>query len=470
MIKTRQALFVLFVSVIGWPCFSSAQNVGAPLASQGILDLRKSNLSSGWIPLDGEWQFYWKQLLSPATDSIPAGELIHFPSLWTEAVQGRKAHPSFGYASYTLTVLLPKQRPELGFEVPDTYCAYRLFVNGKKIAQNGLPDSSANIAFPFWSTQVVGAGTAADTLHLLLQVANFWHSKGGVYKDILVGDRNMLLLKHHRETASDLVLAGCLFMGGLFFFGLFVFGTKDKAILFFSLFCIVYSYRMVGTDLYVLHAVFPRLSWYIAIRLEYLTLVTAVALFSFYTLALYPREASRLVMKGMIYICFGYAAMIFFTPPHLFTQLLNPYLGLMFLYILYAPTIYIQAFRRKRSGSVYAMLSSVVALVVFFTINLRYFNLIPEVKLLVFAAYIGFFFLQSLVLSHRFSETLRLAASQARQGLKAKSEFLSTMSHEIRTPLNSVIGMSHLLKRSQPREDQKQNLDVLLFAANNLLS
>ncbi len=59
---------------------------------------------------------------------------------------------------------------------------------------------------------------------------------------------------------------------------------------------------------------------------------------------------------------------------------------------------------------------------------------------------------------------------QAQQGLNAKAEFLATMSHEIRTPLNAVIGMTHLLKTSEPRADQKKNLDVLYFSANNLLS
>jgi CheY-like chemotaxis protein/anti-sigma regulatory factor (Ser/Thr protein kinase) len=81
-----------------------------------------------------------------------------------------------------------------------------------------------------------------------------------------------------------------------------------------------------------------------------------------------------------------------------------------------------------------------------------------------------FFFLQSLVLSNRFAFTLRKAADEAKQGLKAKTEFLSTMSHEIRTPLNVVIGMAHLLLRNTPRKDQEKNLDVLLFSANNLLA
>ena len=89
---------------------------------------------------------------------------------------------------------------------------------------------------------------------------------------------------------------------------------------------------------------------------------------------------------------------------------------------------------------------------------------------IVFIGYVLFFFLQSLVLSHRFAYTLRKAADEAQQGLKTKTEFLSTMSHEIRTPLNVVIGMAHLLLRNTPRRDQEKNLNVLLFSANNLLS
>ena len=38
------------------------------------------------------------------------------------------------------------------------------------------------------------------------------------------------------RMAFDLVLTGCLFMGGLFFFGLFLFGRHDRSILYFALF------------------------------------------------------------------------------------------------------------------------------------------------------------------------------------------------------------------------------------------
>ena len=65
---------------------------------------------------------------------------------------------------------------------------------------------------------------------------------------------------------------------------------------------------------------------------------------------------------------------------------------------------------------------------------------------------------------------LEKAIEKAEKSSHAKSEFLSTMSHEIRTPLNAVIGMSNLMMMGNPRPDQRENLDILKFSANNLLA
>lgn len=51
-----------------------------------------------------------------------------------------------------------------------------------------------------------------------------------------------------------------------------------------------------------------------------------------------------------------------------------------------------------------------------------------------------------------------------------KSNFLSTMSHELRTPLNSVIGLAGLLLSEESDAQQKEQLDVLKFSAEGLLT
>ncbi|MGZ4000802.1 MAG: ATP-binding protein, partial [Mucilaginibacter sp.] len=65
---------------------------------------------------------------------------------------------------------------------------------------------------------------------------------------------------------------------------------------------------------------------------------------------------------------------------------------------------------------------------------------------------------------------LEKVIEKSEKSAQAKSEFLSIMSHEIRTPLNAVIGMGNLLMMGNPRPDQKDNLDILKFSANNLLA
>ena len=62
------------------------------------------------------------------------------------------------------------------------------------------------------------------------------------------------------------------------------------------------------------------------------------------------------------------------------------------------------------------------------------------------------------------------AKEEALQLSRAKDMFISVMSHEIRTPLNAVIGISHLLTEDNPTESQKENLNILRFSADNLMT
>ncbi len=462
----KRHIYIIGLLLLYCLSIQAANNV--PLAANGVLDLRQHDFKQK-VNLDGQWFFYWKQLLNPG-DQLNNGVPITFPSLWNGyELKGEKL-PSYGYATYKLTVLLPKSKQNLRMSMPDVYSSYRLFLNGKVVAQNGTVTKSEKGFQAHWQYKAFNIHPGVDTLHLVLQISNFVHSKGGIKKPLVLGNKDIVELDRQRDEAIDLLLTGCLFMGGLFFLGLYIFGNRDKAILLFSLYSIIFSYRIIGIDNYVLHTLLPDIDFLLAMRLEYTTLFTGIGLFGLYTRYLYPEDISKVVLNIIIAICFVFTFISLFFAPVIFSQLINPFLIVMVFCLMYIPYVYYKTYRKKRPGAIYALISSVSLMFVFAISLFHYWGLIPQLQILTFLGYVSFFFLQSLVLSHRVSFVLRSAREQAEQGLVAKSEFLSTMSHEIRTPLNSVIGMSYLLLKNNPRPDQVEQLDVMIFSANNLLN
>ncbi|HPG20357.1 MAG TPA: PhnD/SsuA/transferrin family substrate-binding protein, partial [Flexilinea sp.] len=66
-------------------------------------------------------------------------------------------------------------------------------------------------------------------------------------------------------------------------------------------------------------------------------------------------------------------------------------------------------------------------------------------------------------------EELISAKEKAESATKAKSEFLANMSHEIRTPMNAILGLDNLLSRTHLDIKQRDYVNKISSAANNLL-
>lgn len=446
----------------------------APMATKGWLDLRQNNMQQSIVSLSGEWEFYWQRLVD-GNNALPQQPDTYskLPQLWNDIhIQGRSI-PSQGYATYRLRVVLPPgHAAPAGLLVPDFYTAYRLYANGQLVASDGQVGTSKDSSYPHWSSKVAMLPNNRDTLELLLQVCNFIHAKGGCMKLIQLGSYEQLQKRLQQYMAQDIFLGGCLFMGAIFFLGLFVFHRSEKAILYFALFCLMYSYRIMGTEIYTLHNIFPWLDFYATLRLEYITLCLGVSFFILYVRNLYPMEGRTVISKILLGVSIAYAVVALLAPVHIFTSVINYFIIVLVFYIGYAILIFIKAWRNNRPGAKYGIWSGgVIAVLFLFSIS-SYFGVLPMFKITELFGYITFFYLQSLILSYRSSYRLNQAREAAEKGLQAKTQFLSTMSHEIRTPLNAVIGIAQLLQKDNHNlsPQQQEYIDALDFSGNNLLA
>ena len=462
----RQPFFYLFFLLVPLQIMAQAPSVNA------ILDLSDYSFEEqGAINLEGGWDFYWNELIEPGefSDATAQKERVDFPYLWTN-----DDFPSFGAATFRLQIVLPSQHPELALSIPDVYSAYHLYVNGVLFAENGTPALQQDSYTPYWNHSLKSLSNLPDSiqqneLELVLHIANFDHSKGGISQQILLGTAGVLATQKLKDLAYSWTLTGGLLLAGLFFMGLYIFSSTDRSILYFSLFCLVYTYRVVGFGVYPLHDLIPGASWMITLRLEYLTLFISVYFFGLYTYHLYPKEASRVLVNILSSICLLFTLLTLLSPPHIFTLTILPFFIILIVYILYGFYVYVLGMLHKRPGSSFALASTGVALAIFLYQIANYFGYINRYQIFDYSGQLLFIFLQSQILSFRFTKSLKEARINAEAASKAKSEFLSTMSHEIRTPLNAVIGYSDLLDDGTLNQQKKDFVNSIRISGENLL-
>ncbi|TGL68943.1 adenylate/guanylate cyclase domain-containing protein [Leptospira levettii] len=450
--------FCLFFSI-----FSCAEvNRNKPIAEKGKIDLSSWDfLRDGNINLDGEWEFYWKETLSGIQIEKELGKEPKFiyqvvPSNWKGVDWFGETLGGYGYATYKLKVIFPENTPTLAFHNLDLSSAYRMYINGKLVVEQGSFGINPNYFEPSYKSILVDLEPVSGETEIVYEISNFHYSKGGFWESMEIGERRKLYDKVNRSYQITSFLAGSIFLWALYHLGLFLMRRQDKASLFIALFSLLIVMRLLTIGERNILDIIPSLPMSALIRLEFATIYISTIVFAYFYRLVFPNTVGQRTMY-VLYTLITPFLVSLFLPVSVFTSQIHYF---QIFLILVCVRITIAIIMAYRSDTVGAGLSLIGFSFVFGTVvhDILYQNNIINTMNITPFGFLGFILFQGYILSYGFTRAY-LSIEKLKESLEISNKELNIL----KEGLEDIV-----VERTKELEVSKANIERLNEFAKTL--
>jgi hypothetical protein len=325
-----------------------------------------SFVKDGPIELNGEWEFYMSQLLSPKDFQAlgtPPKDYVDFPSEWTH----HAGTTNFGFATYRLRIAVSKSEI-LALNMPHCYSSYKLWANGKVMLTNGVVGTSRETSTANWLPKTTTLPGNVDTITLVLQVSNFHHAIGGIRKPLVLGNSDELTFRKSISTNSNVILIAGL--AAIAFIYLFVFLLyKSSSVIFFALMSLTWGLRAAFSNEYLAIFYMPDFSWELAVKIEYISLFLIMILAMLFIGRLFKEDVNKMFKYLYCFCNLVFIALTMFFKASVYTQFLPVYLAFAAVLIVYIVYVLARALVYERQG-VWLIITCVFLAVIIFAYDL----------------------------------------------------------------------------------------------------
>ncbi len=298
---------------------NQTQTLHKQRAIEGVLDLRNWDESANnVISLDGDWEFYWNQLLEPSQfkKGIKPFTFIEVPRAWNKQGNFRYSFSAYGYATYRLRII--HDTKYVGqiktIIMPYVHTAYTLWINGKVVSQNGKVGTSKSTMVPFQLPIITQFVIDSTVTEVVLHISNFHQRTGGILRSIKYGNYDIINKQYELDLFMTLFVTAALIVILLYHIGLFILNKEYSTNLYFALFCAVIAFRLLLTDEKIFVKMVSFLPWDLYLRMEYLTIVFGIISFAHFMNGLYPGNVNKVILRT-IDVYFGFFVLfVLFVP------------------------------------------------------------------------------------------------------------------------------------------------------------
>ena len=406
-IKTRCIIIVasLILVLALSACLGQRTESFEPTLGNGLLDLHNWDFSKqGNVSLDGDWAFYWDELLSPGgfSGAKPTGYYA-VPLYWMK-YRGQNL-PSFGRATYRLVVETDGIARLYSIKLPEVYTEYALWINGALIDACG---SFANSAAVYLHPHVYDFYSEASAMEIVLQIRNDAHVYGGVGQSIRLGIPEAIHTEQNFYTAADIVLISICLFAGLYYFILYLFRKRSRELVWFVTLCVSVALRNLFSNATLIMQAFPNLPFWLGSKIVTLTIPVIIISMLFYTKRLFRDEMPMPAFKVLLSVNILYALAVLIVPSGIYSAAFTPYLLTVGVACVLGIYVSARAVMRKRKDSVFFLVGMLLLSAGALLDSLSYMQIIA-ISYMLSVSLFGFIVIQVILLAKRYSEAFRHA-------------------------------------------------------------
>ncbi len=400
----RFSLFVVVFVVLGHSFVKAQPGIvfrKIITSDNAFFDLSKKDFEDRVYALYGKWDFYWEKLLDP--QALPRYEnqkvRVDVPNTWTNYVINGEHLPSFGYATYHVRVKLPEDLNSVSISVHGVFTAYKIFINGKFIDENGKVGTDKKMHKGTWLPKTYVVYPEGDTLDIVLQVSNFVHFKAGLLRQIVVGEPQAMYRYSMLGIAYESSLIGAMLIMALYFLFFFYYQPQNISSLYLALVLIGQAILTSLDGEYVMFRFFPNLNFKFAMHLLYIFFYYRSILFLHYLYHLVPREINIKIVIFATSIYFIMTLYVIFFPIRTFEFALNFYIYATLILGVY---VIISLFKliKYQIGAVYTLIGLAIVLLTGINDALYDFGIIHTFYMLALGFSIFVFVLSMMIAMH----------------------------------------------------------------------
>jgi diguanylate cyclase (GGDEF)-like protein len=400
------ASIIILLSIIFSPLQTAAADSWQKLlAYEGRADLSSVDLRDmGRVNLDGEWEFYWDQFLTP--DDFNAGNnfngmRIKMPGLWSQFSEENSSIKQTGRATFRLVVNMNRKYDTLSLFVPVLGSAYRIWIDGKLVGSIGEMDASGRVIKPSLINNQIFFSPKSEQIEIVINAANIEPIYAGTTKSIELGIPEKANSISYHSVSVDMFLFGSVIIIAIYHLVLYMLRRKDTSNLYFSLLCFCAGFRSIFYNRVVSDILFSNISWNIVMKLYCIFTVGACITLLLYLYVIFTEESNFKILRIFLLLTSVTATFTALLPIK-FIGIISMSSNVMFgLSLIYIFVVLVKALKNKREGSLPIFLAGLIS-VASTLLDLMYSYHIIKYSRFTSVGIFIFIMVQAFVLSRKF--------------------------------------------------------------------